>query len=141
MSAAPPLRIGVVGLGRAFTLMLPTFRGDPCVELFAACDPREAARAQFARDFAQPVHADVEALVVDPAVEVVYIASPNALHADHIGLAAEHGRHGEARRRLAGRDPPEAEARLKAARIYGGEQHRGAAPAPAVPLAHSTSGR
>ena len=41
------LRIGVAGLGRAFTLMLPTFLQDERIELVAACDPREAARAQF----------------------------------------------------------------------------------------------
>ena len=51
-AAQRPVRLGVAGLGRAFTLMLPTFLGDPRIELVAACDPREAARAQFARDFA-----------------------------------------------------------------------------------------
>src|SRR5918996_50395 len=30
------LRIGVAGLGRAFTIMLPTFTGDPRVRLLAA---------------------------------------------------------------------------------------------------------
>ena len=33
------LRIGVAGLGRAFTLMLPTFRQDPRIKLVAAADP------------------------------------------------------------------------------------------------------
>ena len=88
-----PLRIGVVGLGRAFTLMLPTFAADARVELVAACDPREAARAQFARDFGKPAYDSVEALAADPAVEAVYIASPNSLHAQHTRIAAAHGRH------------------------------------------------
>jgi phthalate 4,5-cis-dihydrodiol dehydrogenase len=44
------LRIGVAGLGRAFTVMLPTFR-DPRVQLVAAADPRPEARARFAQDF------------------------------------------------------------------------------------------
>ena len=91
MSSA--LRIGVVGLGRAFTLMLPTFTADARVELVAACDPREAARAQFARDFGKPAYASVEQLAADPAVEVVYVASPNSLHAQHTCIAAAHGRH------------------------------------------------
>ena len=34
------LGVGVVGLGRAFTLMLPTFTADPRVRLVAGCDPR-----------------------------------------------------------------------------------------------------
>jgi hypothetical protein len=71
------VRLGVAGLGRAFTLMLPTFLHDSRIELVAACDPREEARAQFARDFDAPVYAGVEALAADPAVEAVYVA-PNA---------------------------------------------------------------
>jgi phthalate 4,5-cis-dihydrodiol dehydrogenase len=87
------IRLGVAGLGRAFTLMLPTFRTDPRVELVAACDPREAARAQFQRDFGAKTYADVEDLVADPAVQAVYIASPHGFHAAHTRLAAAAGRH------------------------------------------------
>lgn len=92
MSVAP-LRVGVIGLGRAFTLMLPTFAGDPRWRLVAGCDPREAARARFASDFGASAHADARALVEDPAVEVVYVASPHGLHAAHVALAAAAGRH------------------------------------------------
>ena len=81
MSGVPPLRNGVVGLGRAFTLMLPTFDGDARVERVAVCDPRQAARARFARAFARPVYAEVAALVADPAVEPV---TPAPLH-QHFG--------------------------------------------------------
>ncbi|MEO7404970.1 MAG: Gfo/Idh/MocA family oxidoreductase [Burkholderiales bacterium] len=91
--SAGPIRLGVVGLGRAFTLMLPTFLRDPRVKLVAGCDPRDAARAQFARDFAAPVYADLDALVRDPAVEAIYIASPHQLHAQQTRLAAQHGKH------------------------------------------------
>jgi phthalate 4,5-cis-dihydrodiol dehydrogenase len=83
----------VVGLGRAFTLMLPTFQGDDRVELVAACDPRLSAREQFARDFPAAVYEDVDALVADPDVEAVYIASPHQFHAEHTRLAARHGKH------------------------------------------------
>jgi phthalate 4,5-cis-dihydrodiol dehydrogenase len=93
VSTHPPLRIGVVGLGRAFTLMLPTFAGDPRVVLVAACDPRAAARERFAADFGAPAYDSVEALAADPAVEVVYVASPIGLHDEHTRVAAAHGRH------------------------------------------------
>ena len=63
--------IGVIGLGRAFTLMLPTFVADPRVRLVAACDPRAEATARFAADFDARVHGSVESLCADPAVEVV----------------------------------------------------------------------
>lgn len=88
-----PLRLGVAGLGRAFTLMLPTFLADPRVELVAACDPREEARARFAQDFRAPVYPDIETLVGDAAVEAVYIASPHQWHARQACIAAAAGKH------------------------------------------------
>jgi phthalate 4,5-cis-dihydrodiol dehydrogenase len=93
VTAVRRVRLGVAGLGRAFTLMLPTFLRDERVELVAACDPRAEARAQFARDFRAPVYEDVAALAADPAVEAVYVASPHQFHADHTSIAAAHGKH------------------------------------------------
>jgi phthalate 4,5-cis-dihydrodiol dehydrogenase len=87
------IRLGVVGLGRAFTLMLPTFVADPRVQLVAACDPRPAARAQFAGDFAAPVYERVEELADHAAIDAVYIASPHQLHAEHACIAASRGKH------------------------------------------------
>jgi phthalate 4,5-cis-dihydrodiol dehydrogenase len=87
------LRIGVAGLGRAFSLMLPTFLRDPRVQLVAACDPREEARRQFAADFDARTYADVLQLADDPNVEVVYVASPHQFHAQHTEMAAAKGKH------------------------------------------------
>ena len=39
-TARPPLKIGAAGLGRAFTLMLPTFSADQRVEALAAFETR-----------------------------------------------------------------------------------------------------
>lgn len=88
-----PVRLGVVGLGRAFSLMLPTFIADSRISLTAACDPREEARAQFASDFRTPVYSSIEELAADPAVEAVYIASPHQFHAAHTCVAAQHRKH------------------------------------------------
>jgi phthalate 4,5-cis-dihydrodiol dehydrogenase len=86
------LRLGIAGLGRAFTIMLPTFR-DPRVALVAAADPRAEARARFASDFSAKTYETVEELCADPAVEVVYVASPHQHHAQHAALAAQQGKH------------------------------------------------
>jgi phthalate 4,5-cis-dihydrodiol dehydrogenase len=91
--AANPIRLGVAGLGRAFTLMLPTFLADPRVQLVAACDPREEARAQFTTDFGGGVYEDIHALVKDPKVEAVYVASPHQFHAAHTEATARQGKH------------------------------------------------
>lgn len=88
-----PIRLGIVGLGRAFTLMLPTFLQDPRVRLVAACDPRDEARARFARDFNAPVYGSVEELALDPSVEAVYIASPHQLHAAQTCAIAARRKH------------------------------------------------
>ena len=87
------LRLGVAGLGRAFTLMLPTFAGDPRVTLVAAADTRAEARQRFAADFSAKSYATVEELCADPAVEVVYVATPHQDHVTHAVLAAQHGKH------------------------------------------------
>jgi phthalate 4,5-cis-dihydrodiol dehydrogenase len=88
-----PVAIGVVGLGRAFTLMLPTFAADARVRLVAACDPVPAARERFAADFGGPAFDDVEALCRRPEVELVYVASPHGLHAEHARIALAAGKH------------------------------------------------
>eukprot|EP01031_Cornospumella_fuschlensis_P012238 gene12238-14963_t len=87
------LRIGVAGLGRAFTLMLPTFAADSRVSLVGATDPIAVARAQFEKDFNAPTFDSIEALCASPEVDVVYIASPHQFHADHACIAASHGKH------------------------------------------------
>ena len=87
------LRIGAAGLGRAFTLMLPTLRADPRVKLVAGTDPRPEAGAHLAAEFGARVHADVESLCADPDVDLVYIATPHQHHAEHVRIAAAHGKH------------------------------------------------
>jgi phthalate 4,5-cis-dihydrodiol dehydrogenase len=87
------LRLGVAGLGRAFSVMLPTFTGDPRVRLVAAADTRPEARQRFAKDFSAASYATVEELCADPGVEAIYIATPHQYHAQHATLAAQHGKH------------------------------------------------
>jgi phthalate 4,5-cis-dihydrodiol dehydrogenase len=87
------LRLGVAGLGRAFTLMLPTLEADPRIELVAAADPRAEATARFAAQFAGRAYSTMEQLAGDPDVEVVYLATPHELHAAHAIVAAAAGKH------------------------------------------------
>lgn len=93
MTTPPPLRIGVAGLGRAFTFMLPTFTGDPRVTLVAASDPLPGPRAQFVRDFGGRAYDTFEALCADPGIDAIYIATPHGLHAAHTCVALDHGKH------------------------------------------------
>ncbi len=88
-----PLKLGVIGLGRAFTLMLPTFASDPRIKMVAACDPRPDARERFAAEFGAKAFENAEALCADADVQAVYVASPHQFHLDHVKLASSHGKH------------------------------------------------
>jgi phthalate 4,5-cis-dihydrodiol dehydrogenase len=87
------LRVGVAGLGRGFTLMLPTLERDQRVKLVAAADPRPPARERFQADFGGRTYATAEELFADADVEVVYLATPHDHHARHASLAASRGKH------------------------------------------------
>ena len=87
------LRIGIAGLGRAFTIMLPTFMLDPRVRLVGATDPIHAARSRFEADFNAPTYDSVEALCAGPDVQAIYIATPHQFHAEHVCIAAAFGKH------------------------------------------------
>ena len=87
-----PVRLGVLGLGRAFTLMLPTLISDQRIEVVAGYDPRDSAREQLATDFGAKAHHSAQALCADPDVEWVYVATPHQMHAEHVLLAAQHGK-------------------------------------------------
>ncbi len=87
------LKIGVAGLGRGFSVMLPTFRQDQRVALVAAADQRPLAREQFAREFNAKTYSNVEGLCGDAAVDVIYVATPHQFHAEHAAIAARAGKH------------------------------------------------
>jgi len=87
------IRLGVIGLGRAFTLMLPTLANDDRLRLVAATDPRPEARARFVQDFGGATYDTVEALCTDESVEAVYVATPHQMHAEHVCEALRHGKH------------------------------------------------
>jgi phthalate 4,5-cis-dihydrodiol dehydrogenase len=93
MADATPLRLGVAGLGRAFSVMLPAFTRHPAVKLVAAADIRPEARKRFAEDFAAKTYDTVARLCADPAVDAVYVSTPHQFHREHATLAAQAGKH------------------------------------------------
>ena len=87
------LKLGVAGLGRAFVLMRPSLAAHPKIELVAAADPREEARAGFSAEFGRRAYVSVEALCDDRDVEAVYVATPHERHAQDAIMAASRGKH------------------------------------------------
>ena len=56
-------------------------------------DPASARGVRASEYGAAAAYGSYEELVADPAVEVVYVASPHALHLEHARLAFEAGKH------------------------------------------------
>jgi phthalate 4,5-cis-dihydrodiol dehydrogenase len=88
-----PLRIGLVGVGVGASQLLPALTSSPHIKLTAAADVRPAALEQFAREFGSQTFSTVEELCERGDVEVVWVATPNHLHAQHVIAAAERGKH------------------------------------------------
>lgn len=92
------LRIGILGAGRIAVTMAQTIRKmcengeDVCLYAVAA---REEARARaFAREHGgEKAYGSYGAMLADPAVELVYIATPHSHHYEHAMLCLSHGKH------------------------------------------------
>jgi phthalate 4,5-cis-dihydrodiol dehydrogenase len=88
-----PIGLGIIGLGMAGAVMVQAAAAHRGYVLRAAADPHEGPRQAFARDFNASAYQDASELCADPAVAVVYIATPHQFHAAHAILAAERGKH------------------------------------------------
>ena len=93
-SAREPLRIGLLGPGRiAEKSIAPAIAASAAARL-EVVGSRSLERAQaLARPFHARAVAGYDAVVQDPSVECVYIALPNALHAEWALKAAAAGKH------------------------------------------------
>ena len=87
------LRLGIAGLGVASTQILPPLAQLPFIKITAAADTRSDALGKFRQTYDGEGHSTVEDLCRSPNVDAVYIATPNALHAEHAITAAQHGKH------------------------------------------------
>jgi phthalate 4,5-cis-dihydrodiol dehydrogenase len=98
MVAGGRLRIGIAGLGQAGAMLLPSLRRHERATLAAVAEPRPEARAAFRNAVGTAgsppaVHDDIDALCTDPHVDLVYIATPTHLHAEHVRRALGRGKH------------------------------------------------
>jgi len=89
------VRWGIIGLGRiADTEIAPAIGASSRGELHGVVS-RDQGRADAfaARHGAARALTSLKDLLTDPEVDAVYIATPNALHADEVAAAAEAGKH------------------------------------------------
>ena len=89
------LRVGILGAGNIARAMSRTLRGmyrqDRRAELYAVAS-RDMDKAQaFARqEGAGHAYGSYEAMLADPSVDLVYIATPHSHHAEHMKLCLAH---------------------------------------------------
>jgi len=88
-----PFKLGMAGLGIGGGMILKAAERMPEVEIFAAADLRQSARDAFQARYEARAYDSVQALCEDPDVEVIWVATPNHLHAEHAVMAADHGKH------------------------------------------------
>jgi phthalate 4,5-cis-dihydrodiol dehydrogenase len=93
--AAPKrtLKVGIAGLGVGSAMVIPTIEKMTHTELVAAADIRREALEGFARRYEGRAYESVEQLCNDPDVDVIWVATPNNMHCEHVVMAAEHGKH------------------------------------------------
>lgn len=85
------IRWGILGCGRSAGKFAADLRQVPDAELHAvASRDLEKARAFAAEHPAKHIHGSYEALVNDPDVDVIYVATPHAMHHEHTLLCLRH---------------------------------------------------
>jgi predicted dehydrogenase len=72
----PPLRVAIAGLGFGEAVHLPALLDCPATEPVALWHPRPERLEQACTDSGLPGHSDFAALLADPAVQAVVIATP-----------------------------------------------------------------
>ena len=87
------LRVGMAGLGAASYQVVPGFNKVDGVKFTAAADIRPEALKLFKDKFGIATFTSVEEMCRKGEVDVVHIATPNHLHAEHTIIAAECGKH------------------------------------------------
>ena len=87
------MKIGILGAGNISRKVAPALVALPEIECYAVAS-RDLEKAQaFANEFGfGRAYDSYEALLSDPAVELVYVATPHSHHFEHMMLCLEHGK-------------------------------------------------
>ncbi|MBM4433193.1 MAG: Gfo/Idh/MocA family oxidoreductase [Chloroflexi bacterium] len=88
-------RWGIIGIGaHADRAMCPAISKSADTKLLAVCSRSlERARSFASKHGAERAYDSLKRMLEDPELDVLYIATPNSLHAEHTIQAAEAGKH------------------------------------------------
>jgi len=87
------LRVGIMGCGGIAAVMAGTLLKMKDASLYAVASRTEEKAREFSQRFGKPkAYGSYAAMLEDPAVDLVYIATPHSAHAENIRLCVEHGK-------------------------------------------------
>lgn len=95
-ASARPTGWGILATGKIAHSFAADLRLVPGARIAAVGSRRAEAAAAFAAELGDPrtrAHASYEDLVADPDVDVVYVATPHAMHLANARMAMEAGKH------------------------------------------------
>ena len=88
------MKLGMIGVGRIGDLTAPTLGEIPEIECYAVASRTLEKAEAFAEKYGfQRAYGSYEALLEDPEVELVYVATPHSHHYEHMMLALSYGKH------------------------------------------------
>lgn len=92
--SAPPLRWGILGPGWISRNFVASLQANTVQEVVAVGSRSKENAVRFAHEFGiDSAHGSYAALVEDPDVDIVYVASPHNFHVEHALLAMQAGKH------------------------------------------------
>lgn len=107
--------VGIVGLGGISIVHEAGYQDDSRASIVAMCDIDSQLAHDRAKQYNATAYTDFESLIADPAVDIVDITLPHALHYSVAMRAIEHGKHVIVEKPIT-LDYREAEALIKASR-------------------------
>lgn len=88
------MKLCVVGTGGISKSMIPEFQRSSVLECAALYSRKEETGRAMAEQFGiQTVYTSMDAMLADPEIEMVYVASPNAIHYSQTKAALLAGKH------------------------------------------------
>ncbi|MBG6082290.1 putative dehydrogenase [Rubrivivax gelatinosus] len=87
-----PLRWGLIGPGTIARRFADALTVVPGARLAAVCGGRPSHAEAFAAHWPATVHHELAALLADPQVDAVYVATPHSAHAEAVAAALEAGK-------------------------------------------------
>ncbi|HZQ59794.1 MAG TPA: Gfo/Idh/MocA family oxidoreductase [Casimicrobiaceae bacterium] len=87
------IHVGIAGLGAAGRGFIPAIAAHPGMQLVAVADPVPELRDEVAQVCSVAAYDTIDAMVADPALHAVYIATPTELHEEHAKTACAARKH------------------------------------------------